>query len=67
MAESNGRPAALGISAELWEVLACPCEAHGALAADESAGEIVCTVCKRRFAVRDGIPVMLLDGAVNGG
>lgn len=59
----TGRPAPLGIAAELWDILACPCEAHAPVEADISTGEVVCTVCGRRFPVRNGIPVMLLDEA----
>ena len=54
----------LGLSENLWEVLACPCEDHGAVIADDETQEIVCTVCRRRFPVRDGVPVMLLDEAL---
>jgi len=54
----------LGLSENLWEVLACPCDAHGAVVADEQDQMIVCTVCQRRFPVRDGVPVMLLDEAL---
>ena len=53
----------LGLDPALWEVLACPADDHGAVVADESANEIVCTVCGLRFPVRDGIPVMLIDEA----
>lgn len=56
-------PAPLGISADLWEILACPCPAHAPVTADLSAARIVCTSCGRSFEVRDGIPVMLLDEA----
>jgi uncharacterized protein YbaR (Trm112 family) len=56
----------LGLPAALWDVLACPCPEHAPLRADEEAGELVCTSCGRRFAVRDGIPVLLLDEAVEG-
>ena len=66
MADLTGRPAALGIPADLWEVLACPCPAHAPVAADEATGRIVCTVCRTSFEVRDGIPVMLLDEAIPG-
>jgi uncharacterized protein YbaR (Trm112 family) len=62
MSESS-RPAVLGIPAELWDVLACPCPDHAPLDADPATGRIVCTVCHRSFEVRDGIPVMLLDEA----
>ena len=56
----------LGLSPHLWDVLACPCEKHAAVEADEEASEIVCSECSRRFPVRDGIPVVLMDqdGAV---
>lgn len=56
---------ALGLDAELWDVLACPAD-HGAVTADESTNEIVCTQCGLRFPVRGGIPVMLLDEARQG-
>ena len=61
MAALTGRPAPLGIPADLWDVLACPCPAHGAVRPDDASGRVVCTVCGRSFEVRDGIPVMLLD------
>jgi uncharacterized protein YbaR (Trm112 family) len=54
----------LGLSENLWEVLACPCDDHGSVVPDEQAQMIVCTVCQRRFPVRDGVPVMLLDEAL---
>ena len=52
-----------GVSQELWDVLACPCPAHGTLAFDGPTGDIVAACCGRHFTVRDGIPVMLLDDA----
>jgi len=61
MTELNGRPAPLGIAADLWDVLACPCDEHAPVRPDEATGRIVCTSCARSFEVRDGIPVMLLD------
>ena len=33
---------------------------------DTSTGQIVCTRCRTRFEVRDGVPVMLLDEASPG-
>ncbi|MCX6433923.1 MAG: Trm112 family protein [Actinobacteria bacterium] len=62
----SGRPALLGINADLWDLLACPCPEHAPVAADESAQRVVCTRCRTSFEVRDGIPVMLLDEAVPG-
>lgn len=64
MADLTGRPAPLGVAAELWDILACPCDAHGAVRPDEEHRRIVCTVCGRSYEVRDGIPVMLLDEAI---
>jgi uncharacterized protein len=54
---------ALGLDPALLEILACPCEAHAPLEADEAASELLCTACDRAFPVRDGIPVLLLDEA----
>jgi uncharacterized protein len=56
----------LGLPEALWDVLACPCPEHAPVAADEVAGQVVCTRCRTRFDVRDGIPVMLLDEATPG-
>ncbi|HEY3249280.1 MAG TPA: Trm112 family protein [bacterium] len=48
------------IDEELLKILACPLdkapvELHG--------DRIVCTQCSRRYPIRDGIPVMLIDQA----
>lgn len=55
------------IDKELLDILACPaCKADVVL---ETAGEqekIVCTKCKRKYPVRDGIPIMLIDEAEQG-
>ena len=66
MADLTGRPAPLGIPADLWDLLACPCPEHAAVEADEAAQRVVCTRCRTSFEVRDGIPVMLLDEATPG-
>jgi len=64
MSDMTGRPAPLGVAADLWDVLACPCPEHAPVRPDEASGRIVCTTCGRSFEVRDGIPVMLLDEAI---
>jgi uncharacterized protein len=64
MADLSGRPAPLGVPADLWDLLACPCPEHAPVFADEDTGRVVCTRCQRSFEVRDGIPVMLIDEAV---
>jgi len=48
------------IDKELLEILACPaCRAP----VEQRADRIVCTKCGRRYPIRDGIPVMLIDEA----
>ena len=48
------------IDKELLDILACPlCKEEVKLEDDR----IVCTKCGRRYPIRDGIPVMLIDEA----
>lgn len=48
------------IDEELMKILACPADK----APVELVGDrIVCTRCGRRYPIRDGIPVMLIDEA----
>jgi len=48
------------IDKELLEILACPlCKTEVKLEDDK----LVCTKCQRRYPIRDGIPVMLIDEA----
>ena len=48
------------INQELLSILACPLDK----APVELRGDrIVCTRCGRRYPIRDGIPVMLIDEA----
>lgn len=50
------------IDAHLLELLACPDDHHAPV---RQVGEhLVCTECRRRFPIRDGIPVMMLDEAL---
>lgn len=49
---------------ELLKILACPaCEARPPVKLDEKNEKLICTVCGRRYPIRDGIPVMLVDEA----
>jgi uncharacterized protein YbaR (Trm112 family) len=51
------------IDKELLDILACPaCKADVELKEEK----IVCTKCGRRYPIRDGIPVMLIDEAEGG-
>ena len=48
------------IDKELLEILACPaCKSDVALDGDK----IVCAKCGRRYPIKDGIPIMLIDEA----
>ena len=48
------------IDKELLDILACPlCKEAVVLKGDM----IVCTKCGRRYPIKDGIPIMLIDEA----
>ena len=48
------------IDKELLDILACPaCKADVRLEGER----IVCTKCKRRYPIKDDIPIMLIDEA----
>lgn len=49
---------------ELLEILACPV-CKGSLRMDESS--LVCTSCRLRYPIRDGIPVLLAEEAERAG
>ncbi len=48
------------IDQKLLEILACPaCKSEVRLEGDR----LVCAQCGRRYPIRDGIPIMLIDEA----
>jgi uncharacterized protein len=49
----------------LAAVLVCPVDKSD-LDEDEAAMRLVCTECGRRYPVRDGIPIMLVEEAEGG-
>jgi uncharacterized protein YbaR (Trm112 family) len=51
----------------LLDILRCPDEHHATLDYDDAAQTLTCTQCARVFEIRDGIPVLLLDEARQGG
>lgn len=51
---------AMGVDKELLEILACPVD-HAPVR--EEGDRLVCSDCGRRYPVRDGIPVMLVEEA----
>jgi hypothetical protein len=52
----------MNLDPALLEIIVCP-DCRGALAVDEAASELVCTVCGLAYPVRDDIPVLLVDEA----
>jgi uncharacterized protein len=52
----------MSLSPQLLEILVCP-KCKGTLEYHEAEGVLVCPVCRLRYAVRDDIPIMLIDEA----
>ncbi len=51
------------LSKTLLDILACPA-CKGEIEHDETAQKLVCVgECQRRYPIREGIPVMLIDEA----
>lgn len=51
------------LAKELLEILVCP-QCKGVLEHKTGpAEELICNACRLRFAVDDGIPIMLIDEA----
>ncbi|MCS6859669.1 MAG: Trm112 family protein [Abditibacteriales bacterium] len=50
------------IDPKLMEILVCP-DCHGDLEEWEAQQRLVCQKCGKRYPVRDGIPVMLIEEA----
>lgn len=56
-----------GLDPTLLEILACPDDKSPVIYQKEGDAErLTCTACGKRYPVRDGIPVMLLDEASPG-
>jgi uncharacterized protein YbaR (Trm112 family) len=53
------------IDPQLAAILVCPVD-KADLTEDVTESRLVCTECGRRYPVRDGIPVMLVDQAEGG-
>ena len=49
---------------ELLKILACPaCDSRPPVTLDEKKSQLVCQACGRRYPIREGIPVMLVEEA----
>jgi uncharacterized protein YbaR (Trm112 family) len=53
------------IDEELAAILVCPVD-KADLREDTEASKLVCTECGRRYPVREGIPIMLVEEAEGG-
>ena len=53
------------IDQTLAEILVCPVD-HGELTQDAEKSQLECQECHRRYPVREGIPIMLVDEAEGG-
>lgn len=52
------------VHAELLKILACPaCDQRPPLTYDEKNAKMICTLCGRKYPVKEGIPVMLVEEA----
>lgn len=47
---------------ELLDILACPA-CKGDLEYDQENQKLICHACKLRYAIKDDIPIMLIDEA----
>jgi len=52
----------MAISKELLEILACP-QCKGDVRLTEAQDGLVCEACKLLYAIKDDIPIMLIDEA----
>jgi uncharacterized protein YbaR (Trm112 family) len=52
----------MAITQELLDILACP-QCKGDLVLTEGKDGLVCGACKLRYAIKDDIPIMLIDEA----
>ena len=50
------------VSQDLLEILVCPaCKTKVTLEGDAANGWLDCASCGRRYPIRDGVPVMLIE------
>ena len=53
----------MAISKDLLDILACP-KCKGDIHLNESGDGLICESCRLMYAIKDDIPVMLIDEAV---
>ena len=50
------------LNQELLDILACP-KCKGDLEYDRKNNKLICNSCRLRYAIKDDIPIMLIDEA----
>lgn len=53
----------MSLDPQLLEILVCP-KCKGELEYRETESSLLCHACSLRYAIRDDIPIMLIDEAV---
>jgi len=56
----------MALPRDFFNILICPACKHDALKERTEPPQLTCTNCQSRFAVNDGIPVLLVDEAETG-
>ena len=52
----------MAIDQELLEILACP-KCKGDIRLTENGDGLICDACRLKYAIKDDIPIMLIDEA----
>ena len=52
------------IKKELLDILCCP-KCKGDISLNESQDGLICDACKLIYPIKDDIPIMLIDEAIN--
>jgi len=50
------------LDSRLLEILACP-KCKGDLEYDQNNAKLICQTCRLKYAIKDNIPIMLIDQA----
>lgn len=53
----------MAISQELLNILACP-KCKGEIHLNPAGDGLICEACRLMYPIKDDIPIMLIDGAV---
>ncbi len=63
--EESGTTNDLPISKGLLDILACPaCDERPSVALSDDQQFLVCTKCTKKYPIKNGIPVMLVEEAI---